>query len=269
MFLDYAQIPGGEEYPFSCLGKIGKIGFGSRVTVFCGGNGQGKSTLLRVLAQKSNCYSVGEGRAHFSGGVLSQVKTGKTEHAADRFYFSAEEFLEYVLRLKQMKSDARSELDAIDREGKFRGAAKGFASMPYARTIHEIENMYGRELTVCSHGEGFLEFFKSRVHPAGLYFLDEPESALSYENQYRLEYMMDELKECQQQTQDGWFISGERAKEGCQFFIATHSPVLPLIPGAEIFQLKDGGAERKTFDELTDIAFLRMFLARKGEKMFD
>lgn len=25
----------------------------------------------------------------------------------------------------------------------------------------------------------------------------------------RLEYMMDELKECQQQTQDGWFISGE------------------------------------------------------------
>ena len=30
----------------------------------------------------------------------------------------------------------------------------------------------------------------------------------------RLEYMMDELKECQQQTQDGWFISGERAKEG-------------------------------------------------------
>lgn len=252
MFLDYAQIPGGEEYPFSCLGKIGKIGFYSRVTVFCGGNGQGKSTLLRLLAQKSNCYSVGEGRAHFSGGVLAQVKTGKTEHAADRFYFSAEEFLEYVLRLKQMKSDARAELDAIDREGKFRGAAKGFASMPYARTIHEIESLYGRELTVCSHGEGFLEFFKSRVHPAGLYFLDEPESALSYENQYRLAY----------------FIC-ERAKEGCQFFIATHSPVLPLIPGSEIFQLKDGSAEKKTFDELTDIAFLRMFLARKGEKMFD
>lgn len=32
----------------------------------------------------------------------------------------------------------------------------------------------------------------------------------------RLVYMMDELRECQEHTPDGWFISGKRAKEGYQ-----------------------------------------------------
>ena len=86
--------------------------------------------------------------------------------------------------------DVGNRLEEIEREGKFKGAAKGFAAMPHARTLYEIKNMYGRELAACSHGEGFLEFFKSRVHPRGLYILDEPESALSYENQYRLAYFI-------------------------------------------------------------------------------
>ena len=252
MFLDYAEIPDGEEYPFCCLKRVGRLDFGSRVTVFCGGNGEGKTTLTGLLSQKCDCHSVGQGRARFPQSVLRRVKVGRTEHAVHRFRFSAEEFLEYILGLKGMETEAKEALEEIEREGRFKGAARGFAAMPHARTLYEIKSMYGRELTACSHGEGFLEFFQSRVRPGGLYFLDEPESALSYENQYRLAYLI----HC-------------GAKEGSQFFIATHSPVLPLIPEAEIFLLREGGAEKTTYDDLDDIRFLRMFLARKGDKMFE
>ena len=117
--------------------------------------------------------------------------------------------------------------------------------MPHFRTLAEIENMYGRELTECSHGEGFIEYFKSRVREGGLYFLDEPEGALSYENQYRL-----------------GFLIRERAKENCQFVIATHSPVLLLIPDAAIYEIKDGAIQEKNFDDLEDIRFLELFLRR-------
>ena len=253
MFLDYAEIPQGEEYPFFCLKNLGRLELRSRVSVFCGDNGAGKSTLLGLLSQKCGCHSVGQGRGRFSGDVLRRVKIGRTEYAESRFRFSAEEFLEYILGLKGMAEEAEDALEEIEREGKFKGAAKGFAAMPHARTLYEIKNMYGRELAACSHGEGFLEFFKSRVHPRGLYILDEPESALSYENQYRLAY----------------FIHAAAKEEGSQFLIATHSPVLPLIPGAEIFFMKEGSAVQTEYDDLEDVRFLRLFLARKGEKMFD
>lgn len=252
MFLEDAEIPAGEEYPFCCLKKIGRLKLESRISIFCGGNGAGKSTLLELLSEKCGVHRVGTAKAHFSDEVLRRVKTGRSEIPEHRFFFSAEEFLGYIFGLKRMKQEAEEALDEIESEGKFQGEAKALASMPHARTLYEIENMYGRELANCSHGEGFLEFFKSRVRPRGLYILDEPESALSYENQYRLAYFIHEA-----------------AKEKSQFLIATHSPVISLVPGAEIFFMKDGEAKKTAYDDLEDIRFLRMFLARKGEKMFD
>lgn len=39
-------------------------------------------------------------------------------------------------------------------------------------TIYEMENMYQGNLSEKSHGESFIEFFRSRLKPNSLYILD-------------------------------------------------------------------------------------------------
>ena len=68
-----------------------------------------------------------------------------------------------------------------------------------------------------SHGESFLALVQETFRPGGFYLLDEPEAALSPQRQLTLLVEADRL-----------------AKAGAQFIIATHSPVLLGLPGAEI-----------------------------------
>ncbi|RYM94338.1 AAA family ATPase [Bifidobacterium animalis] len=79
-----------------------------------------------------------------------------------------------------------------------------------------------------SHGEGFLEIMLSRNAP-GLYLMDEPESALSAGRQLALLAHMHRL-----------------AEQGAQFIVATHSPILLGLPGAQILQFDDDGVRRVT-----------------------
>ena len=60
-----------------------------------------------------------------------------------------------------------------------------------------------------SHGESFLSMAQSQLKPNGLYIFDEPEAALSPQRQLTL---LMEIYEC--------------AKNGSQFIIVTHSPIL-------------------------------------------
>lgn len=61
----------------------------------------------------------------------------------------------------------------------------------------------------CSHGEAFLELMKIRFYEKGFYILDEPEAALSPLKQMSLLCLINDL-----------------ARNGSQFIIATHSPIL-------------------------------------------
>jgi predicted ATPase len=82
----------------------------------------------------------------------------------------------------------------------------------------------GRSLHTRSHGEAFLAILEHRIQ-AGLFLLDEPESALSPQRQLVL------LAHMWKQTSAG--IS--------QFIVATHSPILLTFPGADLVKF-DGGA---------------------------
>jgi predicted ATPase len=75
----------------------------------------------------------------------------------------------------------------------------------------------GKSLHMQSHGEAFLAVLQNRIRE-GLFFFDEPESALSPQRQLALLVLMDEL-----------------IREGrSQFIIATHSPILMTYPEATI-----------------------------------
>ena len=74
-----------------------------------------------------------------------------------------------------------------------------------------------------SHGESFLALAQSQLRPNGLYLFDEPEAALSPQRQLTL---LMEIYAC--------------AKQGSQFIIVTHSPILLGVPDAQIISFDDG-----------------------------
>ena len=115
--------------------------------------------------------------------------------------------------------------------------------MPFASELSAMQSMYAGELEMQSHGEGYIDFFGSRIYANGLYLLDEPEGALSYSNQYVLMGMM-----------------ADAVKKGCQFIVATHSPVLLAYPDACIYEFRGEKITRTDYASIENVSFLKNFM---------
>ncbi len=115
-----------------------------------------------------------------------------------------------------------------------------------ATNIDEIgaEHNYGGESLHCrSHGESILALVENRFSGHGLYLLDEPEAALSPTGILRLLCSMDAL-----------------VKQGSQFIIATHSPMLMAFPGAQVLWLDDQGITPMDYKQTDHYRLTRRFL---------
>lgn len=91
----------------------------------------------------------------------------------------------------------------------------------------------GQRMQQRSHGESFLEVLRHRFTDRGVYFLDEPESALSFQSSLALLVVLDALRH-----------------EGSQVIMATHSPLLAALPGATLIELGGWGWRQVTWAEL-------------------
>lgn len=242
--------PAGGAYPFNVplIASLGELSFEAPVTVIAGDNGSGKTTLLELMAAVLSAVRIGAGSR---GGRRAQIEGAAKHFRAVRartqrlcFYFTAEDFSRELEARVMMRAEAEEALRDIERSYAGRSScAKGLAAMPFARTIGEMDGQYRQELTERSHGEGFLDFFGRRLVPGGLYFLDEPEAALTYFNQLVLLNMM-----------------RDAVARDCQFIVCTHSPVLCACPGAALYELRPEGAAACAYDELSDVRFLKLFL---------
>lgn len=94
-----------------------------------------------------------------------------------------------------------------------------------------------------SHGESFLALAQNNFQADGLYLLDEPEAALSPQRQLSLLIEINRF-----------------AKQGAQFFIVTHSPILLGIPGAEIFCFGNGSIHTCSYEETDSYQVTKMFV---------
>ena len=99
-----------------------------------------------------------------------------------------------------------------------------------------------------SHGESFLALVQSSFRANGLYLLDEPEAALSPQRQLTL---LMEIDRC--------------AKEGAQFIIVTHSPILLGLPGAQILNFDDGPVHPCTYEETDSYQVTSMFINNREQ----
>jgi predicted ATPase len=116
--------------------------------------------------------------------------------------------------------------------------------MPLQREYYSLNALYGDGLDARSHGEAFLELFRSRMRPDGLYLLDEPEAPLSPTRQLTLLAMLRMMVE----------------EQGAQIIMATHSPIIMAYPGATIYSFEAGGVEPVGYDDVEHISVMRSFL---------
>ena len=113
----------------------------------------------------------------------------------------------------------------------------------YADSRHPSAKLHEK-----SHGESFLAIAQKYLRPNGLYLLDEPEAALSPQRQLTL---LMEIYGC--------------ADKNSQFIIATHSPILLGIPGAEILSFDDGKIHTCEYLETDSYQVMEMFINNRKE----
>jgi predicted ATPase len=103
----------------------------------------------------------------------------------------------------------------------------------------------GEALQARSHGESFLNVLRHRFVDVGVYFLDEPESALSFQSCLGLVSLLATMR-----------------SEGSQIIVATHSPLLVSLPGATLLEIGEEGIRRvEKYDDLALVKSWRHFLA--------
>ena len=198
------------------LYMVKKIDFMKPITLFVGENGSGKSTLLEAIAvahgfnpeggTKNYCFSTHDTHSELCNAIT--ISKGKKKKKWG-----------YFLRAESFYNVATQEEE-------------------YADFAHPSEEYHNR-----SHGESFLKMVQNNIQPNGLYFLDEPEAALSPQRQLTL---LAEIYRC--------------ASDGAQFIIATHSPILLGIPNAEIFSFDNGKIHTCRYEETESYKVTELFI---------
>lgn len=185
-------------------------------TVFVGENGAGKSTLVEAIAMAFGLS--GEGG---SSGALHSTRVSESE------------LWRHVMLTRNAGATRRGYfLRAETMHGFFSYLERNPGGRAEPR-FHEL-----------SHGESFLELVVDRFRGAGLWVLDDPESALSFTGCLALLGCLQEL-----------------LREGrSQVIMSTHSPLLARLEGARILEVGEWGIRESAWDELDLVRNWRSFL---------
>lgn len=222
-----------DQLPY-CLPSIRNLGtllFHPKVTFFVGENGSGKSTLLEAIAVEIGLNPEGGSRNFNFATRASHSRLDEALRLAKSIAISRDS---YFLRAESFYNVA-SEIERLDKEpggAPIMGAYGG-------RSLHEQ-----------SHGESFFALFQNRFRDNGLYLLDEPEAALSPSKQ--LEFLA---------------LLHDYCARGCQFVIATHSPIIMAYPEAVIYVFGNEGIRQVPYAETEHYLVTRGFLSNPQRSM--
>lgn len=193
------RYPTREGYPFNIktFHVTERLSLDTPVCFFVGENGTGKSTLLEAMCRRCGIF-IWEGmeRVRFERNPYEKafqrvIDVQWRDGAVPGSYFGSDIFRNFAQLLDEW-------------------AAADPGLLGY---------FGGKSLMTQSHGQSLMSFFKARYEVRGLYFLDEPETALSPRSQLDFVRLLKEM--------------GEMGH--AQFIIATHSPILMACPGARIY----------------------------------
>lgn len=195
------------------------------VTYLIGENGSGKSTLLEALAVAAGLNPEG-GTSNFAF---------STHDSHSQLWQS----IRLVRGITRPKTDF------------FLRAESLFTAATYLDEMQRVDERAlraygGRSLHEQSHGESFLAVMVNRFGPQGFYLLDEPEAALSTQNCLTCLRLIDQL-----------------VRQGSQFIIATHSPLILAYPESTIYLCDERGMEAIEYEDAPPVRLTESFLASR------
>jgi len=227
-----SKFPDRQVYPFNLqvLQQTPRFTFRRPVTFFVGENGSGKSTLLTAITRRCgiHIWRGHDGRRVDNNPYEDQfhrwIEVSWNRGPVPGSFFASQMFQNFSKILDEWASTDPGLLDYFG----------------------------GRSLMSQSHGQSILSFFESRFRVEGLYFLDEPETALSPRSQIELLNLI-----------------GRMSRAGhAQFLVASHSPILLACPDAEIFSL-DAVPARPIAYEDTDYYRIYLNFLKNRERFID
>lgn len=211
-------------YPFNLeiLQNTKTILFDTPITFFIGENGTGKSTLLKALAIRCGIhiwqsefnlrYEQNPYEEDLYKTISVQWETGPVPGS----FFGSQIFSHFAKNLEEW-------------------AINDAAMLKY---------FGGKSLITQSHGQSLMSYFKSRYTIKGLYFLDEPETALSPSS------LVDLLNLLIQLSRQGH----------AQFLVATHSPFLLACPDAKIYSFDNKEVEPIKYEDTDYYTLYKNFM---------
>jgi predicted ATPase len=229
------DIPSFSKYPFSipAVRNLSSLELHPKVTYLIGENGSGKSTLIEGIAVATGFNAEG-GSKNFTFSTRSSESILSDYLRCSRNI--RRERTGYFLRAESYFNVA-TEIEKLDNEP---GGGPPIISYYGGVSLHEQ-----------SHGESFLALANHRFGPDGFYILDEPEAALSPTRQLSLLQIIHRLV----------------SRQGSQFIIATHSPILMAYPDATIYSLSAEGIEKVVYEETEHYTLTRDFLNHRDVYM--
>ena len=238
------------------------------VTILCGGNGSGKTTILNLMGEKLGLRrGAVYNRSSFFGDYLDMCRVEAALAFRDANensrVITSDDVFDYLLDLRYMNENIdhrRQELlkeYAGARYAKFQ--MRSMEDVDRLRQVVDAQRKTGsryvrdrvmNDVVEKSNGESAFAFFTKEIREEGLYLLDEPENSLSPRLQRELVS----------------FLEDSVRFYRCQFVISTHSPFLLAMRGAKVYDLDSVPVRACHWTELEHIqTYWKFFQEHRGE----
>lgn len=224
----------------------------SDITIFCGSNGSGKSTILNIIAEKLELkretpFNKTDFFDPYIDGCWFDLSVEDPEKKRDLMKVSriitSDDVFNHIINVRERNENLSFKRGVTSRniaEIKMNGwknGPRGFNAedpedlesfLDYCQKLRGpsdkyIRNKVGVDERTYSNGENGFKYFTDAIQPGGLYLLDEPENSLSAEMQLELVQ----------------YIQAMARFYDCQFIMSTHSPFILSLPYARIYNMDE------------------------------
>ncbi len=240
------------------------------ITIFCGNNGSGKSSILNVIAEKLEL----ERNAPFNRSDFFEDYVELCDYQLDRAIpkeskiITSDGVFERVLDIRRIndgidskRADLIDEYIAENSPNAEPNLLQGLDDYDRWKRVRDMRNRNRsqsrflkenlmRNIQERSNGESALSYFVDSIQENALYLLDEPENSLSPQNQLQLKY----------------FIEDSVRNFGCQFVISTHSPFLLSLRGSRIYNIDETPPAKRKWTELDCVKVYHDFFVEQSDK---
>ena len=239
------------------------------ITIICGNNGSGKSTILNVIAEKLDLKRNSPfNRSDFFDDYVELCDYDLEKSLSlNSSVITSDDVFERVLDIRRINDGINDKREDLLREWLDNNSDNADTTLhgldDYDRWKKVVDSRnrkmsqsqflrsrLRRNVEERSNGESSLSLFVDAIADDALYLLDEPENSLSPANQLELKY----------------FIEDCVRNHGCQFIISTHSPFLLSLKGARIYDIDSNPVRVSKWTELECVKVYQEFFKENEDK---